>query len=220
MITFFYQKNNKNIKNKGFVLFYSLLIVGVILIATSMFLESALEEIYISGDRKESDVALYMAESGINCAKYHQNHMSYSAFKTARTEPDIFRCDEDVVFEAGWNTNSNQLSYPPLGLDSDNCFYKEDEDLIFGLGLNPDDYGAGENLVDNKEAIVIRSTNPNSTACARVTVEIRSYFESFLDVTSYGACNIMIRSVGASDCDADGFPTKDAVERTLIYQTE
>lgn len=204
----------KEHRNRGFALFYSLLIVGVILIATSMFLETALEEVFISSDRKESDMALYMAESGINCARYHQENFSYAAFRTSVTPPGTFSCGNSVTFEAGWSN----LTYPPVG-PNDDCFYDSSDDLIFGLGLDPSDYGAGETLVDSKDAIVIESTDPSNNACARVTVEIRSKEKDY-NLGAFGECDITIRSVGASECDSSGNPTADAVERTLIYQTQ
>lgn len=210
-----FYNTKKEVKNKGFALFYSLLIVGVILIATSMFLETALEETFISSDRKESDMALYMAESGINCAKYHQENGDYAAFRTSVTAPNTFSCGNGVTFQAGWDTPSNNLNYPPVGPDDD-CFYDSPQDLIFGLGLNPADYGTGETLVDNKDSIIIDSGS--SDACAKVSVEIRSDIKDF-GFGSFGACEITVRSVGASECDVNGDPTTDAVERTLIYET-
>jgi hypothetical protein len=216
MFKIFYKKNKNKFTNRGFALFYSLVIIGVVLIATSMFLETALEEFFISSDRKESDMALYMAESGINCARYHQDNGYWAAFKTAVTEPKTFNCGEGVTFSAGWNTLENQNNYLPSS--NDDCFYADDEDLIFGLGLNSSDYSLPETLVDTKPAFVIESTGDND-ACARVTVEIKSKSVDY-GFGSFGACKIIIRSVGASECDSNGFPKPGSVERTLIHQTQ
>lgn len=211
MFKIFYVKKKRRFKNRGFALFYSLVIIGVVLIATSMFLETALEESFISSDRKESDMALYMAESGINCARYHQDNGNWAAFNTAVTDQRIFSCGGGVTFTAGWNTSENQNNYSPG--PNDKCFFSEDEDLIFGLGLETGDYSGNELLVDSKPAIVIESDD--SDACARVTVEIKSKRVDYGSGT-FGACEIKIKSVGASECDSNGFPKPGSVERTLI----
>lgn len=200
-------RSSENVKD-GFALFYVLLIVGVMLIATSIFLETALEELFLSADREESDRALYMAEAGVECALYHQRE--YNAFITLN-DPDTYSCNSSVDFDAGWSDYTD----PDLSIENpgdDSCFWGEDPTPIFGLGLDPSDYdGVNKKLYGVEDAIVLKSED--SDACSRVTVEVEPVKNDSLNLI---LCRITIRSEGASECDSDGNPLDGAVERTRV----
>ncbi|MFP4616907.1 MAG: hypothetical protein ACLFNR_01980 [Candidatus Paceibacterota bacterium] len=206
-------KKVKNIKKKkGFALFYVILIIGVMLIATSIFLDVALEELFLSADREESDIALYMAEAGVECAVYHQR--KYGSFNSL-SDPETYWCDPNSSFEAGWSDADDpdipdiqNTDYP----DNSSCFYGEDPTPIFGLGLDPNNYTSSDvKLISSNDPIVIH--NDKNDSCARVFVEVRPRKRESLERVF---CEISIRSEGASECDSDGNPVEGAVERTRI----
>ncbi len=207
---------DKNRGKSGFALFYVLIIIGMVLIATSTFLESALGELFLSADREDSDTALYMAESGIECVLYHQN--KYEAMKTLN-EQNEYRCDEETVFQLGWGGNDYSASGVFINNEEgDSCMWREEGSPlpVFGVGLNHADYdGIEKRLIDTYDAIVLKSQG--SDACAMVTIEIEPLKDLDLNMIM---CDVHIRSRGASECDDDGFPIAGAVERTRVESME
>lgn len=200
-------------KEGGFALFYTLLIIGVVLTATSAFLETSLEELFVLEDREESDVALYMAEAGIECAIHHQ--IKNKAFNM-REEEDLYFCSDGNEFTAGWKTDEFEELYQPGS--SDSCYWDSESILFTGL-LDLGSYKIEENqesLGMIMDPFVIWNED-NKEACARVFVEVvsvrRNYGEQIGDIVS---CDISITSVGASKCDSDGLPAEDSVEKTRV----
>ncbi len=225
------QKRKLKKHEEGFSLFYVLVVMGVLLIATSIFLESALEEIILSADREDSDLALYAAESGVECMLYHHYTQEEGRAFYMKTEPRDYSCGGGSgTFTAGWGTSSNDSTYESgQESESDNC-YLEDEDgetgtaPVFGIGIDPSNYGSDIDMA-NHESDPSLIENIESDACASVTVEVRprlrvrSFFDEDIGEEveeTQVHCAISIRSVGASECDADGNPTPEAVERTRV----
>ncbi len=200
---------------KGFALFYVLLIVGTVLVATSVFLDFALDEMIISADREESEMAWYMSEAGIECAIYYGNR-PFRAFHM-RSEENTYYCRTDagpVSFKAGWQEGSYEAGNT-LNYEDDQCYWDDDRILITGL-MSPGDYDHDSEkyrVFGEKEPIIIRSEA--SDACARVTVVVESRKRGSPGEEMV-RCAVTIRSVGASKCDADGYPAEGAVERIRI----
>lgn len=88
-------KINKKIKNKGFVLFLSLLIISVSIgIAFSLF-EIFIFQLVLTGDLKNSQKAFYAADSGIECIYY--SDINKDLFKNP--SPITIKCNnnQDII---------------------------------------------------------------------------------------------------------------------------
>lgn len=199
----------------GFALFYVLLIVGTVLIATSVFLDTAFDEMIISVDREESELAWYMSEAGIECANYYNNR-PFRAFYMRNSE-ETFHCRTGVggvSFKGGWFDESYEAENV-LNNDEDECYWDNERILVTGL-MSPGDYEYDPEkykVFGEKDPFVIRSED--SEACARVTVEVVSEKMGPAGEEMV-RCAVIIKSVGASECDADGYPAEGAVERIRI----
>lgn len=206
-------KISKERRSDGFALFYALLIIGVMLTATSIFLETALEELFISKDRSKSDRAFYMAEAGIECAIH--NHIKNRVFNM-RKERRTYHCNDNVEFEAGWKDDEFESSYSPGSLDG--CYWDENEIIFTGLlDHNPYENNEGYKILgdDLIEPFVI--WDDNDEACTRVFVKVESVKRSLGGVIGdIVSCDVSVTSVGASKCESDGSPAEGSVERTRI----
>ena len=199
---------------EGFALFYVLIIVGVVLVSTSVFLESALEELFITAERENSEMAWYMAETGIGCAEYHHNENRAFFMRTLESE---YRCKEGSgdTFSAGWRDEFSEEN-ALLNSTLDTCYWDSDRILVTGL-MDPDNHE-----YDNEEYEIFGLREPivlwseDGEACARVTAAVVSERISMGDEGSISVCNIQLRSVGADRCNSDGFPATGAVERVRI----
>jgi len=60
-------------KTKGFTLFYALLVASLALAIGASIYDLTLREIDLSGDATQSQYAVYMADSGAECALYWDN---------------------------------------------------------------------------------------------------------------------------------------------------
>ena len=79
-------------KQKGFILVYTLIMVGIISIIIGIISNSILGEIRISRDESESLKAFYAADTGIECVRYYQDNFKAFDKTTARkTEKTLLR---------------------------------------------------------------------------------------------------------------------------------
>lgn len=193
------KRNAISPKNEsGFALFYTILIIGVVLIATSIFLETALEELYLTSDRYESSVADYMSESGISCLN---NLQTQHDLFLGLSDEDSYSCGDNLVeVEGGWK---DEFVDPD---DDHHCHWDNDKTVIVGFGLDEGEYDSEDyDIVANDDPFFLE-LDAYDEACARLEVEARSL--------SDGGCRVLMRSVGISRCDDDGEPKDGAVERT------
>ncbi|MBI2065605.1 MAG: hypothetical protein HYT68_00850 [Candidatus Zambryskibacteria bacterium] len=82
-------------KNKGFTLFIAIIIIGSLLLVAAGIAGLAVRQSLISSSGRESQLAFYAADTGIECALYWdvQNPSGISAFSTT-TGSTIF-CNKD-----------------------------------------------------------------------------------------------------------------------------
>ena len=103
---------------KGFVLFYTLLIISVSLVLVISIVDSSLNEIRFSGDEFRSMTAFYAADSAIECARSWQNITNavddsinpYSAFDT-RNDETTYPCGFGDSFTAGLGSSEAFCAY-------------------------------------------------------------------------------------------------------------
>jgi Tfp pilus assembly protein PilX len=92
------------IKNQesGFTLFVAMIVMGTLLLIGAGIVDLAVRQALISASGRESQIAFYAADTGIECALYWdvQNPSGFSAFSTTTTAT-IF-CNKDA------NNQSNQ----------------------------------------------------------------------------------------------------------------
>jgi hypothetical protein len=92
-----YSINNKNIR--GFTLLYSLVVIGLVLTVGSSMFSIMIKELKLAQFWRESQIAYYSAESGVECALYWG--ISGDIF------PDggIFSCNDDSENNNSWDTS-------------------------------------------------------------------------------------------------------------------
>jgi hypothetical protein len=100
---------------KGFVLFYTLLIISVSLVLVLSIVNSSLNELRFSGDEFRSMTAFYAADSAIECVRSWQNitHINtppYSAFDT-RHPPASYPCGFGDSFTVGQGSSEPFCAY-------------------------------------------------------------------------------------------------------------
>lgn len=93
-------KNNHTMNTRGFVLIYTVVIVGVIGIIVGIAVNSVLTETRIARDEGESLKAFYAADTGIECVRFLQS--THKAFNTTTAE-DTYNCGLGANFTAGFN---------------------------------------------------------------------------------------------------------------------
>ncbi len=62
--------NKKNISTKGFILLFSLLVSSIILAAGLSVTRIIIRQIYLASVQRDSQMAFFAADSGIECARY------------------------------------------------------------------------------------------------------------------------------------------------------
>lgn len=86
------KKKNKN----GFTLSYSLLVISIVLSISMAISEIVLRETVISGFGRDSLVAFFAADSGVECALYWDVKHDY--FSTSRTSSTISCSGSTITF--------------------------------------------------------------------------------------------------------------------------
>jgi hypothetical protein len=86
-------------KQSGFILFYTVIIISVVLVTAGIFVETVLKEAHIARDEMESLKAFYAADAGIECARFLQSELD--AFDTTRARSSSF-C---------WGTSNSRVTY-------------------------------------------------------------------------------------------------------------
>lgn len=87
-------------KQKGFILIYTLIIVGIIAVVVGIISNSILGELQISRDESESLKAFYAADTGIECIRYYQDN--FKAFNKTTAQSD-YNCGVGDDFTVGFN---------------------------------------------------------------------------------------------------------------------
>lgn len=72
-------------KNRGFTLFIAIVVMGTLLLISTSIVSLALKQSYISSAGRESQMAFYAADTGIECALYWdvRSPLGISAFATS-----------------------------------------------------------------------------------------------------------------------------------------
>ncbi len=106
------KNNHKNFHyNKGFTLLYATLVISIVLSIALAIADISLKQFVLSSAGKESQVAFYNADSGIECAIY--NDLKLSKFPTNQNEFDSLlsnnnttgiKCNNDTSFIDRANT--------------------------------------------------------------------------------------------------------------------
>lgn len=86
----------KNTYNRGFTLFIALVVTGTLLLIASGVVSLAVKQSLISVSGRDSQIAFYAADSGLECALYWdvKNPSGQSAFAT--TTGTMINCNRDA----------------------------------------------------------------------------------------------------------------------------
>lgn len=84
-------------RDKGFIIAYTIIVVGVVMIMVTVFSNIILNELDLTQSERQSLKAFYAADTGVECARHYQNE--YDAFDTT-SERDTYDCGVGT-FEAG-----------------------------------------------------------------------------------------------------------------------
>ncbi len=82
-------------KNKGFTLFVAVVIMGVLLLVATGIISLAFKQSLISYAGRESQVAFYAADTGMECAVYWDVHNSSGSSAFATTTGSTINCNKD-----------------------------------------------------------------------------------------------------------------------------
>lgn len=93
---------------KGFILIYTIILVGIILLISSLGFSTALFEFQASREEAESLKAFYAADTGIECVRYYQNN--FRSFDPPAG--DVIDC-EVGTFDTSSHTVNNQGTPDP-----------------------------------------------------------------------------------------------------------
>ena len=97
----------RNSSNKGFTLLYSVLVVSILLTVGLAMLDISVRQLILSASARESKQAFYAADSGVECALYHDlKSVGESAFAT--TTPASIVCNNQAI-----NTGSQTIPTNP-----------------------------------------------------------------------------------------------------------
>jgi Tfp pilus assembly protein PilX len=102
-------------KRAGFVLIFTILIVGTLLVPVIGMFSFVVGQIKISRDEYESARALYAADTGIECVRYHQKKTR--AFDTSKSQQTI-DCGVGTITAgvASPGAECTNYDYPPTTL--------------------------------------------------------------------------------------------------------
>lgn len=97
-------------KNKtGFTLSYALLVISIVLSISMTISEIVLREIVISGFGRDSLVAFFAADSGVECALYWD--VKQNAFATSSTSSTINCADSVITFNPSSGISEFDLNF-------------------------------------------------------------------------------------------------------------
>ncbi len=87
--------NFPNPKNQGFTLFVAIVVMGTLLLISTGVINLAVKQALISSSGKESQLAFYAADTGMECALYWdvKNSSGHSAFATSTSA--TINCNKD-----------------------------------------------------------------------------------------------------------------------------
>jgi hypothetical protein len=105
--------------NKGFTLFIAIVVMGTLLLVASGIISLAFKESLISSSGKESQLAFYAADTGMECALYWdiRNPSGQSAFATSTGS--TINCNKDANnpgnewVVGGAQTSGFQINFNP-----------------------------------------------------------------------------------------------------------
>ncbi len=104
-------RNNQN--NQGFALLMTLLVVGVVVTITLTVIELTIRQLNLAVTAKDSEIAFYATNAGLECARYVRRVASSSFEKSGTPLNSIsFECfnttqDLDLTSYGGLTTNGN-----------------------------------------------------------------------------------------------------------------
>jgi hypothetical protein len=157
------------IRNKqgGFILFYTVIIISVVLVTAGIFVETVLKEAHIARDEMESLKAFYAADAGIECARFLQSELD--AFDTTRSRSSSF-CWGSVDSKVTYGANpvspqctAHEYHYELGGFDNQAC-------VEMTVEVTPREITAGGNTFTVCDALVV-SSGKNSCAAGADVVE-------------------------------------------------
>lgn len=101
----FKNQTQRILPHTGFVLIYTVLLMGIILLVAGVAFDSVFSGIQASKLHAESLKAFYTADAGIECVRYFQNY--FQAFDTTIPE-DVYNCGVGDDFRAGGNPPTSE----------------------------------------------------------------------------------------------------------------
>jgi len=93
-------KNKRNKYNKGAVLFFAIMVSIILFIFTAGVLNIATKELNFSTSGKNSNIAFYAADSGIECALYNDMRTKDVFTEKGTMLPSCF--NEEIKFDEGY----------------------------------------------------------------------------------------------------------------------
>lgn len=112
-------KNKKNIKkrnqqnkfsllylpvnNRGFVILIASLLAGLLTIIGASIFSIFLKELILSSGGKESQLAFYAADGGVECALYWDSKEKFATSSDSESSPSNLFCNnQDITLSADW----------------------------------------------------------------------------------------------------------------------
>lgn len=154
------EHNTKNIyqeqDKKGFVILIAVLVASLMISIGAFIANIAVKELSLSVSGRDSQVAFYAADAGIECALYHDLHVSQFATSSSDSGPGTLNCNSTTtpIVVTGLSTATRgvsqfEVSFPqntgddpelsPYGLiriTKNNIGTASDETIIESRGYN------------------------------------------------------------------------------------
>lgn len=159
-------KNNKTKYSKGFSMFVSIIVMGVLVLVTFSVINLSVKETQFSNLNRESQYALFAADAGIECAIYWDSKVVPSAFATSTTGTISCAGNNNIT------TNSQVIPTPPTPVLPNS---------LVGGGGNASPTSIFYLMFNN-------GSNPVST-CAVVTVRKNNNGSTYIASKGYNNCN-------------------------------
>jgi hypothetical protein len=150
-----------NVKEKGFALLMSLIVVGVVLSVGLTILDLSIKQVRLSTNAKESEIAFHAANAGVECARYWrrveasnifdgndisgvlecfgESEINYSDDELGSSDADFINSDGNLYryqYEFSWGADNACTSVDMLIFSTDNTGsgleVENMEDLIAG----------------------------------------------------------------------------------------
>lgn len=184
---------NMTIKEKGFVLAFSLLISSIVLALAFGIFNILLKQIVLTSSARDSQIAFYAADAGAECALYWDTHTS----RTITNSPEFFDTNGNYiysyrgVFSLPQDHPDFSFDPPYPGVVALSTYLSSNNNFSCGLniptppGLSSGSIGVTEFRVD---------LTSDTKVCALVSVQ------KGLNVGGPGY-DTLIQSRGYNDCD-------------------